>query len=531
MANKNLFKSILGKLLPKSDAVNEAGGAAYHTSNKHALAVYASTGCLNNTYYASADEQLAKVVALCSKVDAGYIAKVALYAREKGYMKDLPALLCAVLTTKGEAGARRLLDVFPRVIDSPKMLRNFVQIVRSGVTGRKSLGSLPKRLIKNWLESRGDTQLFTSSVGNDPSLADVIKMVHPKPNTPARAALYGYLVGRDHDADALPEIVKRFEAYKLAKDRTQIETPDVPFQMLTSLELAEWEWKAIARHAPWQMTRMNLNTFERHRVFQDTELVRIVADRLRNRELIGKARAFPYQLMVAYMNCSASIPGQVRDSLQDAMEIAIDNVPVVNGKVFVFPDVSGSMQSPITGHRKGSTSAVRCVDVAALVAAAMVRKNPTAEVVPFESNAITPDKFRLNPRDSVMTNAQKLASLPSGGTNCSAPLAYVNSVKAKGDLIVYVSDNESWVDTPMHGRFGGNATETMKQWSIFKQRNPQAKMICIDIQPYATTQAKERDDIINVAGFGDQVFSLIAAVAEGRAAKDYWVKQIEAMAL
>ena len=48
------------------------------------------------------------------------------------------------------------------------------------------------------------------------------------------------------------------------------------------------------------------------------------------------------------------------------------------------PDVSGSMHSPVTGFRKGATTAVRCIDVAALVAAAVLRKNPDAEVIPFE---------------------------------------------------------------------------------------------------------------------------------------------------
>ena len=94
-----------------------------------------------------------------------------------------------------------MAEVFDRVIDSPKMLRNFVQIMRSGVVGRKSLGSLPKRLVQQWLESRSDEQLFIGSVGNDPSLADIVKMVHPKPATPARQALYGYLIGREHDAE------------------------------------------------------------------------------------------------------------------------------------------------------------------------------------------------------------------------------------------------------------------------------------------------------------------------------------------
>ncbi len=107
-----------------------------------------------------------------------------------------------------------MAEVFDRVIDSPKMLRNFVQIMRSGVVGRKSFGSLPKRLVQQWLEMRSDEQLFTGSVGNDPSLADVMQMVHPKPASPTREALYGYLIGREHNAEALPELVQQYEKFK-----------------------------------------------------------------------------------------------------------------------------------------------------------------------------------------------------------------------------------------------------------------------------------------------------------------------------
>ena len=140
--------------------------------------------------------------------------------------------------------------------------------------------------------------------------------------------------------------------------------------------------------------------------------------------------------------------------------------------------------------------------------------------MPFEHRVRNCD---LNPRDSVMTNSQKLAKLWGGGTNCSAPLLKLNQQKAKGDLIIYVSDNESWIDSKTrHG-----ATETMKQWKTFKKRNPQAKMICIDIQPYSTSQAVESDDIIHVGGFSDQVFRLISSVASGNTSKDFWVNQIK----
>ena len=229
MASKTLFQSIVGKLLPNANAVNEAGGSAYSFSRKHALAQYAATGCLSSTFYASDDEQLTKVLELCNGVEPEFIARAALYARERGFMKDLPALLCAVLSVKSPG---LMAEIFDRVIDSPKMLRNFVQIMRSGAVGRKSLGTLPKRLILQWLEGRSDAQLFNGSVGNSPSLADVIKMVHPKPASASRAALFGYFIGREVDEAALPEIVQQFEKFKRAVNSgaDKLDPPDVPFQ-------------------------------------------------------------------------------------------------------------------------------------------------------------------------------------------------------------------------------------------------------------------------------------------------------------
>jgi 60 kDa SS-A/Ro ribonucleoprotein len=520
MANRTIFQTVRSMFAPRADTINEAGGLAYKLSPKAALAQYAATGCFNHTFYAAAGDQLDKGLALASEVDAEFIAKTAVFAREKGYMKDMPAFLVAVLSTKDKDLMEK---VFHRVIDNGKMLRNFVQIMRSGTVGRKSLGSLPKRLVREWFEKRASEQLFKQSVGQSPSIADILKMVHPKPADAEREALFGYFIGREIDADKLPEIVKRFERFK-AGDSADV--PDVPFQMLTALPLGNSEWTAIARNSPWQMTRMNLNTFQRHGVFEDAEMVKIIAERLRNGEAIRRARVFPFQLMSAYKAAEANkgIPREITDALQDAMEIATENVPKIEGKVFVFPDISGSMQSAVTGYRRGATSAVRCVDVAALFSAAILRKNPDAEIIPFESNIVD---VRLNARDSIMTNAEKLSNLPFGGTNCSAPLAELNRRRAKGDVLIYVSDNESWIDTPFYGRFGGSATETMKQWNEFKSRNRDAKLVCIDIQPYGHSQAQEHRDILNVGGFSDQVFTLVSEFANGNLDDGHWVGVID----
>ena len=517
MANKNLFQTVRGIFAPKTDTINEAGGTAYKLSPKHALAQYAATGCFSQTFYADAGEQLEKVLYLTKELDAEFVAKTAIYAREKGFMKDMPALLVAVLSTKDKALFEK---TFPRVIDNGKMLRNFVQIMRSGAVGRKSLGSLPKRLVREWFETRRTEQIFKQSVGQSPSFADVLKMIHPKPKDVEKEALYGYFIGREIDADKLPEIVKQFEKFKSGGVS---EVPNVPFQMLTALPISTKEWISIARNAAWQMTRMNLNTFQRHGVFRDAEMVEIIANRLRDHEAIKRAKVFPYQLLMAYKMAESNkeIPRQITEALQDAMEIATENVPKIAGKIYVCPDVSGSMSSAVTGYRKGATTNMRCIDVAGLVASAILRKNPTAEILPFENNVVN---IPLNPRDSVMTNAQKLAKIGGGGTNCSAPLKQLNRAKSQGDLVIYVSDNESWIDS---NRAWNRGTETLAQWNEFKSRNAQAKLVLLDIQPNAHTQATTRADILNVGGFSDQVFNLITEFAGGNLEADHWVGVIE----
>src|SRR5260221_3054438 len=159
---------------------------------------------------------------------------------------------------------------------------------------------------------------------------------------------------------------------------------------------------------------MHWKTSACHGVFDDLTMVQCIASRLANADAVKRARVFPYQLLAAFKSAGADVPSMVRDALQDAMEVATQNVPRITGKVYVCADVCGSMSSPVTGFRVGATSAVRCIDVAALVAASILRQNPQAEVVPFETAVVT---VNLNGRDSVMTNAQKLAAIGGGGTN------------------------------------------------------------------------------------------------------------------
>lgn len=501
MANKNLFRSAVARLLPAANALNREAAPAYAYEPQALLAQLAATGTLADGFYGSAEDQLQRALNAAMAVDSLFVAKAALYARRAGAMKDMPAFLTAYLTVAEPDLAVR---IFGRVVDNGRMLRSFVQIMRSGQVGRTSLGTRPKRLVTQWLERASMRDLMAAATGNDPSLADIVRMVHPKPADEARRAFYGWLLGKPYDAAALPAEIAAFEAWK--RD-TSLPLPPVPFEWLTAFPLSAEQWGELAGRMGWQALRMNLNTLARNGAFGVNGVADGVAARLADRDAIARARPMPYQLMVALGQAGASVPLKVQAALEEALEQSLRNVAKVAGRVVVCPDVSGSMGSPVTGYRKGASSKVRCVDVATLVAAAMLRTNREARVLPFECGVVPID---LDPHARLAVNAARLAAIGGGGTEVSAPLAQLNREKADVDLVVIVSDNQSWVDATR-----GGATATMREWDRMVRRNPGAKLVCVDIQPYGTTQASGRPEILNVGGFSDAVFDTIARFASG----------------
>lgn len=561
MANKSVFKSgQKGKTAPPADTTNRAGGRAYALGEKAALAQYAATGTFNDTYYSTAEAQVGEVLDIASKVDVEFIGKTIVYAREHGRMKDMPAMLAAHLFSRGPEGLEVLKRIFLMAIDNGKMLRNFVQIVRSGTTGRKSFGTAGKKLLKSWFNSKQPADIFRMSVGNDPSMKDVLWLsswATGLGDAPERKALYLYLMDQEHDFDSLPPLVKEYEALKKEPEKVT-SLPKVPFEMLMGLPLGEKGWRLLAEQMSWTQLRMNLNTLARHGVFKSAEHTKMVVAKLSDAALIEKAKPFPYQLFTTYLNTLSDkeyteaigggsswygmpskkddeqpdVPKSVINALHDAMEHATKNVPTVEGEVYVAVDVSGSMQSPVTGHRAGATTRTRCVDVAALIGSTFLRKNKGSEILPFSDDLFL--KHGCVPQDSVMTNARRLAKLGGGGTNMTSALNYLNRTKKVGNLVIIASDCETWQDDSAYAsRLGyrGQGTSVVQAWAEFKSRNPKAKLVTINLAAGATTQVSSNPDVLNIGGFSDSIWEVIAKFVEGVKSADYWVDVINQIQL
>ena len=534
MANQTIFASQATKNKLIS---NEADGRSFQLDHHQALAQLAATGTLNHTFYQNAQAQLEQVLALTQNIDATFIAKTAVYTRKNNHMKDMPVLLLAILS---QLDQNLFKAVFPLVIDNGKQLRNFVQIMRSGAIQRKSLGSLPKKMINQWLINASDNQLLSANIGNQPSLADVLKMTHPKPKDTNQDAFFAYILGKKYELEQLPTKVQALEKFR--QGLTQ-DVPDLPMQLLTNLSLSAQQWAEIAKNGGWQMLRMNLNTFARHGVFEIEGMDNVIANKLQDQDMIRKSRVLPYQLMATWAALDDAVPQIVRQALEQVMQAALENVPRLTGRVVVAVDVSGSMASPVTGYRKGATSKLCCVDVASLFACALKQVNPDIEIMPFDTqlhslNIVEHESdvsllgrlkqvFSGNKTRSIFEVAKQFAALGGGGTNCSIPLKRLNRDQRAVDLMIYFSDNESWADQLRTQ----HKTGMLYEWDILKQRCPHAKLVCVDLQPYTHTQAPERADTINIGGFSDEVFRLIDLFAQGKMHADHWVSEIEKIEL
>ncbi|MCP4885464.1 MAG: TROVE domain-containing protein [Planctomycetaceae bacterium] len=554
MANKSLFQSI-SSYLPTATVVNEAGGPAYKYEPKHALAQMAATGTFGNVFYANAQTQLDEMRKLIDQVDDNdFLAKLAVYSRERACMKDMPAALLVTLSCRD---TDLMHQVFSRVVDNGRVLRTVFQMTRSGQFGRKSLSSSLQRAFKRWLNDASVGKLLSASIGNEPSLRDILRMARPTPKDNARRALFGWLTDKPVDKwspateSDLPAAVQSLIAYRAA-DTAEAQTliaggfsGSVRWDLLADAAKGPVVWKAIAHQMGPQALRMNLNTLLRHDAFKkagilgfsgaDNAMIDYVAGQLADRDAIARSRQFPYQFLAAYLNASDEVPSKIKMALHDAAEIACGNVPKFPGPVIIGLDTSGSMGCAVTGYRgRGVTSKMRCVDVAALFAAAILRQNPDSVVIPFDTRAY---KASLDPSDSILSLSARLSEYGGGGTDCSLPFVEANTRYSKRAFagMVLVSDNESWITSGRCYGYGRNSsTGVMTQWEQFKkiQRGygiTEPKLVCIDLQPYGTTQASERTDILNIGGFSDAVFNVVSSFLEGDASR--FVSEVEAVEL
>lgn len=523
MSLKKLQK-LFGGAYSGAAEVNHEGAPAFARSLEERALQVLMTGAFEDCFYASAETLAKEALATLDeqgKADAEFLAKAAVYAREKGYMRLAPIAGLLVLSKHDPARFKR---AFPRVIRTLGDLQDFVTLARSKTV--RSTGRSVRDAAARWLREMPSYQVIKYGAAGDGegpgspvNLRDILRLVHPKPGE--SGDLFRYAIARVKGGklpegllEKLPDDIRAYERFKeltatpesaganIAEALALVEKHRLPYEVVTARLASGEAWKSLARTAPFMNMLRNLNNYQKHGVFGDAELKARVIARLADPREIERSMLFPFRFYSAYKSFSGD--EQVREALAKAVELSVLNMPDL-GRTLVAVDESGSM-----GHPVSARSSLMYYDVGNLFAAACWKKARQGWLVPFttEAKPIGEGGANVNRGDSVVTIAQSLYT--GGGTSLSAPLLWALDGRKDFDTAVFITDNESWHDHLTSNR--GVVDEIRR----YRGRNKNARFFFVQLAPYRKVQAAQNEPGVHfVYGWSDQVLRFVAQAAGG----------------
>lgn len=504
----------------KATHANREGRPGYHRSLKEQVVQVLSTGTLGNTFYASGSELAAEAVEVILQARNEcplFLARALVWARENGLMKTLPVLGLALLSGGGARTKKHFLAAFPRVVQTPDDLRSFVECVKSGaIPGRKGLGGVTVAPVAEFLANISEyhAMKYGSENSKGMTLADIIRMSHPKPQTAEAEERLGWLIGKrkaryecNPQIDAL-EILKRTDAE--AGMVSLVRYGRLPYEVVlpSVRKMTPAVWEALFYHAPYMNLLRNLEAFTRHGVFEKDENVRSAAARLADPKAVEHSKVLPFRFWNAWRVYSQNeqCDSRIADALRDALELSFANMPSFGDlTVAIGSDVSGSMDDTFGD---GST---RFIDIAGIFTGALLRKcEGRAIPLPFQNRII--HGHGLSSRDGILATAEKIASLGGGGTAVGAPIESLLNRKIKTDVFIGITDNEDWAYGEGHSCSGS----FLSVWRRYrKEIAPEAKAFLVTIAPYRDSVAPAGEPGVRfIYGWSASVLNYISSSLE-----------------
>jgi 60 kDa SS-A/Ro ribonucleoprotein len=506
----------------KNSHNNLAGGISYHRSLKEQTLQVLMTGTFGDTFYASGNKlakEAMEVFIECREKHPEFLAKAIVFARNKGFRKEVPILALAVLSAGGGRTKNLFERAFPLTVLIPDDLRSFVEHVKSGkIAGRKGLGGMTAKQVGNWLSNLSEYHAlkYGSSNSRGFTLGDIARLAHPKPASASVSERLGWLIrgqkGLSENSELNPQL-RALEALKVATtEEEQVELVRrgrLPFEVVLPTVSAATTpvWIELFHNAPYMNLLRNLVTFGRHGVFADEANVWEAVKRLTDHSAVERSKVLPYRFFTAWEQYCSSEGHNLRiaDAIRQACELSFCNMPTLgNRKVAIGTDVSGSMSCQIS-EKSDSTY----IDVAGIFTGALLKRCED-QVIPLPFDTDIHLDHGLSSRDDILVTAKKIASYCGGGTAVGAPIEHLLDRKIKVDVFIGITDNEDWAyGDSGYGR--GCSANFLTLWLRYrKEVNPNAKAYLVTIAPYREAVAPAGEKGVRfIYGWSDQVLNFI----------------------
>ncbi|HEY4386682.1 MAG TPA: TROVE domain-containing protein [Ktedonobacteraceae bacterium] len=339
---------------------------------------------------------------------------------------------------------------------------------------------------------------------------DVLRLARPK-SANAKDELYHWITKGEISQEIFEDdplaIIRAYEQAKKATDDKEIARlikayrlprEAVPTEHLKSVRV----WEALLEDMPLEAMTRNLATMTRNGVLKPMDFFTTsVATRLRNRDLIHKARLHPIKLLAALTTYQSgkSVRGdatwtplrEITDALDEAFYLSFECVEPTKKRILLAIDTSGSMHS---GRVNGIPN-LSCHMAAGAMALVIAKSEPHYHIIGVDTSV---QHLPISPRQRLDDAVQTLRRYGGGGTDLSLPMAYALERKLEVDAFVILSDNETWA-----GRNGHPA----QLLSMYRQRiNPNAKIVNVQMtSTHVTNNAPDDLLAMEVCGFDTSV--------------------------
>ena len=484
---------------------NYEGFPAFETSMEDRVLQTLMTGNFQDTFYVGRKKLAKEAIDLfvqMSKQDPVLFGKMIVYARNQGYIRAAPITALAILSRESTEAS----NIFGYVIRTPNDLKDFIELCRGPI---RKIGRQIKSLTDNYLNNLSEYHAikYGARGSGSFSLGDVLRLARPIPLNERQSNLFKYLIyGTDSEKEVSLEGLNQIQAFENLKKATTlsekmewIEKGRLPHEVTTVFVGEHKElWPAILRQMPYFALLRHLNTLHRADVLEGNQ--KYVSEKLKNRGAILNAKVFPYQLQLANVFLEQGAPRSVRDALAEAVEISFDNIPFMNQKICIAPDVSGSMYRAVSDRSK-----TQYIDIATLFAAALWKRSQDSFVWPVDTHLHNPGPM---PSGTPLTNfAHMMSRFGGGGTEFSLPLQKLLKDKTKIDVFVTITDGEEW--------YGRGFLEVVREYR--KEINPNLQSFLVRIDPYSRYDNVPQDEpgCHRIMGWSDVVLTYISRILTG----------------
>ena len=516
MASKETVKAVAA--IPKENAKNRQGCAAYSLSDELRLISMLNTIKLEPQFYRSENQTMRELRDLIERIglkDPYFVAQAIVYSRCLGEgMRSVNHLAAALLAPfiSGKEYAKRFYGLWDkkekkggciyRVDDMSEIKDVYAALNKSTLSNsmKKGFAAVLEALDTYQLAKYKDTVIDMANLTHPKSaLSKAEIVVDGKKMKVIDALMKGVTVSADTwevaNSEAGQEVAKAVKAGKLTKAEAEV--------TLANAKNDNWEAMLTEGKLGILAAIRNIRSMLKS---PRKEVIDALCKLVSNGQAIRDGKIMPYQIDYAYevvkKEFSNSADGRrVMEALLKGYEYAVPNLAdALPGRTCVMVDCSGSMNTYCSQAGQRSNIASTAAEKAGLIAAT-IAKATNADVVRFGSHA---EFYSYDPNESVFSLGRKIGHDNMGGTSIPSAFELIRNAKRQYDRIILLSDNECNARSYWSGDWVSGAYKKY----VHDVANPY--VYAVDLASYGTTPIAG-DRVNYYFGYGFAMFEDIAS--------------------